>query len=103
MGEWRERLERRLNGPVPVEDPMEVARRHNREVLGLGLRKKWEVVVDGVTSCVSWKPGPTDEMAEALRAADRAEREARLDQWGLGIWGGRESIDDVVRRQNRRR
>ena len=68
------------------------------------VRKAWTVNVDKVSSAVPMELSFTDQMKEAQlerKRMDRAERRYH-DPLGLGVWGVEETIDEVVRRQNRR-
>ena len=65
-------------------------------------RKSWRPVVDRTSSAMALEPSYADQWKETELEAKRAERQdrRRVDPTGLGIWGGEETIDEVVRRQN---
>jgi hypothetical protein len=65
-------------------------------------RRRWSVQVDGVSSAIAMEPTFLDRLKERQIELDRLDREARCDPTGLGIYGGEETIDEIVRRQNRR-
>ena len=122
----RERLMERLAQPIPRVKPLEEvlkeralkqaakererAVEHNCEVLNLDPRtrrglegKRWRVEVDKVTAAVPMEVTPVEEALR--RAIGEAARQRRL--WALadplGVFGGTETIDDVVKRQDETR
>jgi len=68
-------------------------------------RKPWTAEPTRVTSYKAYAPTSADRIAELQQAVADAARSARraADPFGVGLYGERESIEDVVRRQDRDR
>jgi hypothetical protein len=89
-----------------TKEELEQAKRVNAQNLGWrrGQRKAWTVDVDKTSLAVPGELSFTDRVKEAQIERARMDREDRRreDPTGLGVWGGDERIEDVVRRQNQR-
>jgi hypothetical protein len=113
----RERLNRMLAEGIPdapskaeiARRQLEEAHRRNCEVLELipgkggKVGRRWRPLVDGPTSAVQADPNAADEIWALRRAVGEAARRARMRADPLNLYGGEESIDDVVRRQDETR
>ena len=68
------------------------------------VRRGWQAYPPTHTSYQPYQPSRSDEIKELqLRNAAAARRErVRRDQDGLGLWGGPETIEDLVREQDER-
>jgi hypothetical protein len=113
----RERLNRMLAEGIPdapskaeiARREYEEARRANCEVLelipGKGGRvgRRWRPYVDKATAAVQADLSVADELAVLQRKVGEAARRARMRGDPLNLYGGEESIDDVVRRQDETR
>jgi hypothetical protein len=94
-------IEEILKGPKPKPKPLPPA----ADVVPFNpfpVGRKWTAEPLGTVNSVPYEPTTIDRLVELQRevaAAARADRRRR-DPFGLGIWGGAESIDEVVRRQN---
>ena len=67
-----------------------------------GPRRPWRAEPPAASNSMPYEPTALDRLMEtqrAVAAAARADRRRR-DPFGLGLYGDRENIDDVVRRQN---
>jgi hypothetical protein len=100
----RAELEEFLSKPFPKKRPPpsnpEVKR--DAEVFQmLPGKRPWVARPVAASSYVGYAPTQADRLEEIRREVAKAAREARLraDRFGLGLWS-RETIDDVVRRQN---
>jgi hypothetical protein len=65
--------------------------------------KKWRMYVDKATSYREVDRSVVDEMWELTQRVGEAARRARMLSDPLGLYGGEESIDDVVKRQDETR
>ena len=67
-----------------------------------GPRRPWRAEPLAASNALPYEPTALDRQIEMQRANAQAARLDRLrrDPFGLAIYGGHETIDDVVRRQN---
>src|SRR5215469_12902289 len=117
LKELRERLDRLLAEGIPdAPSKAEIARREyeeakraNCEILeiipgrGGKVGKRWRPFVDKPSAYVQHEPTGLDREMELRRAVGEAARRARMRSDPLNLYGGEETIADVVERQDRTR
>ena len=104
LEELREAFERKLKEPFEYVDPP--VKRTNAQVFDLNpwRRRRWTAEPTKTSSYVAVEPTVADKMEELRREVANAVRQERrrCDPLGIGIYDV-ETIDDVVRRQDRTR
>ena len=107
LQELRKAFERKLKEPFEYVDPPPPKEPIKAEVFELQpwRYRRWTAEPTKTSSYVAVDPTAADKMEELRRAvADAARRErVRCDPLGIGLYGADETIDDVVRRQDKTR
>jgi hypothetical protein len=103
--ELREAFERKLKEPFEyVDDPPAPPKEAEVFELRPWRYRRWTAEPDKTSSCVRYEPTVADKMEELRREVALAARRERMrcDPLGIGVYD-RETIDDVVKRQDETR
>jgi len=104
LQELREAFERSLAKPFEYVNPPEPPKAEVFE-LKPWRHRRWTAEPVRHSSYVAVEPTVADKMEELRREVANAARRERMrcDPLGIGIYGAAETIDDVVRRQDKTR
>jgi hypothetical protein len=102
--ELREAFERKLKEPLGYVDPPEPPKAEVFE-LQPWRHRRWTAEPTNTSSYVAVEPTVANKMEELRREVAAAARKERMrcDPLGIGLYGVGETIDDVVRRQDKTR